>query len=217
MQHYRIIDTETTGLSNPKACEVAWICIDENLNALDSKVFRVNPGAPIEPGASNIHGIYDEDVLHCPAIEEVMHGFPSKLCFIGHNVPFDQRVLGSTISWNSELCTLALARRWVKDTANHKLVTLKEHFQLSDQKSHSALGDCQTVLELLYVLCELSGRNLKGLIELESKPKVLVKMPFGQHKGKLMKDLPVGYRQWLLTLPDLHKDILYTLKTLRLV
>ena len=213
--HYRIIDTETTGLSNPKACEVGWISIDESMNILDEQVFRVNPQKPIEAGAAAIHGISNEDVADCPLIEDVMQGFPTDLCFIAHNAVYDQGVLGSVMSWQAEICTLALARRWVKDSKNHKLSTLKDHFKLSDQKSHSALGDCHTVLELLRIFSDMSGRNLVQLMELEREPKMLVKMPFGKHKGMLMNEVPKGYRDWMLGLPDLHKDIRYTLERVK--
>lgn len=216
-QHYRVIDTETTGLAKAKACEVAWISVDENLNILDEQVHRVNPEKLIEEGASAIHGIYNVDVADCPTIEKVMEGFPTKLCFMGHNVRYDQGVLGSVISWNSELCTLALARRWIKDSPNHKLVTLKQHLKLSEQTSHSALGDCHTSLEVLKHVANLAGRNLTQLIELESKPKMLNTMPFGMHKGKLFSDIPKPYRAWLLAQEDLHKDIRYTLERLKIV
>jgi exodeoxyribonuclease X len=216
-QHYRIIDCETTGLHKAKACEVAWVAIDENFNILEEQVHRVNPEMPIEEGASAIHGIYNDDVANCPTIDKIMKGFPEKLCFIGHNVRYDQGVLGSVISWNSELCTLALARRWIKDSPNHKLVTLKHHLKLSEQVSHSALGDCHTSLEVLKHVAALAGRNLVQLIELESKPKMLNTIPFGRHKGKLFSDIPKPYRTWLLAQEDLHKDIRYTLERLKIV
>ena len=133
------------------------------------------------------------------------------------NCSFDQRVLGSTIEWNSDLCTLALARRWIKDSANHKLVTLKEHLGLSEQTAHSALGDCRSTLELLRHISTMSGRNLVQLIELESKPKVLAKMPYGKFKGRVFAEVPANYRNWMLGLEDLHKDIRYTLERMKVL
>lgn len=187
------------------------------MNVLEEQVFRTNPGKPIEEGARAIHGISNEDVASCPTPAEIVQGFPTDLCFIAHNAIYDQRVLGDLMIWSAELCTLALARRWVKDSKNHKLTTLKEHFGLSEQKAHSALGDCRTVLELLRKLSEVSGRSLGQLIDVEREPKMLNSMPFGMHKGKLFHDIPSGYRNWMLDLPDLHKDIRYTLERLKIV
>jgi len=218
MPHFAVIDTETTGLDVPiKACEVAWIMVDENMNILSEAVHRVNPFRPIHPGASNIHGIYDHDVALCPAVEEVLKDLPQPFCAIGHNVAFDLRVIGGHIEYNADLCTLALSRRWVKGTTNHKLPTLQKELGLSDQLSHSALGDCYTALELLRHISKLSGRNLVQMIELESVPKMLNVMPFGMHKGKPFSEVPRSYREWLASRDDLHKDLRYTLDKLRII
>lgn len=218
MSTYAIIDTETTGLDAPiKPVEVAWVIIDAELNVLDQHVQRVNPLRPINPGAIAIHGISDNDVAFCPEIIDVMGLLPQPFAAIGHNVGFDLRVLGPYIQYNADLCTLALSRRWVKGTRNHKLSTLQAELKLPAQKSHSALGDCLTVLDLLKVIVKLSGRNLPQLIELESVPKMIQKMTWGMHQGKLLTDVPRSYRSWLLDLPDLHKDLRYTLEKMIIV
>lgn len=133
------------------------------------------------------------------------------------NCSYDLRVLGPYIEYNGDLCTLALSRRWIKGTTNHKLATLKSELKLSEQTSHSALGDCRTVLELLHIITKLSGRSLSQLIELESAPKMLSVMPFGMHRGKRFDQVPRSYREWLRSKEGLHKDLKYTLDNLRII
>lgn len=216
--NYAIVDCETTGLDQPiKAVEVGWIRINKNMEVLDEFVAKINPERNIHPGAEAIHGISLESVKDCPKIEEVIGQLPQPFCFIAHNARFDLGVLSPYIEYHSEICTLALARRWVKGPPNFKLVTLKEYLKLTTQTAHSALGDCRSTLEVLRVCAELSGRDLQGLRELESKPKMLHIMIFGKHKGKAFQDIPKGYLQWLSEQTDLHQDLRYTLNTLKLL
>lgn len=218
MSHYYVLDTETTGLDLPRrAVEVAWLRIDANFEVLDEFVARVNPGRPIHPGAIEIHGITDAMVANCPPIEAVIAGLPKPFVAIGHNVSYDLGVLADHVEYSADVCTLALSRRYVKGTVNHKLPTLKEALGLSKQESHSALGDCHTSLELLRHIAKLIGRNLPEIVELESQPKILNTMPFGMHRGKAFSSVPRDYREWLLAQSELHKDIRYTLEKLRIL
>ena len=41
---------------------------------------------------------------------------------------------------------------------------------------------------------------------------MLLKMPFGMHKGKLFTEVPRSYLEWLAGREQLHKDLVYTLK-----
>lgn len=218
MTTYLIVDSETSGLAPPiRACELAWIHIDENLNVLDEQVHRTDPQIPMHPGAVEIHGITNEDVAGLPNNAAICALMPQPFVWLGHNSSYDQRVIAEHVTFNGNLCTLALARRWISETSNHKLATLQAELGLSTQKSHSALGDCRTTLELLEVLLDRSGRTLPALIELESRPKVLPKMPFGMHRGKLFSEIPKSYIRWMSEQPDWHPDILYTINQMRLL
>lgn len=210
-----VLDTETTGLTAPiKPVEVAWIIFDDSLTVIDEAVHLVNPQRAIEDGAMNIHGITQDQVRSAPAASQVMSYLPKadKLIVVGHNIQFDLRVVGEHMeNISADICTLALSRRWIKGTTNHKLPTLKKELGLSQQDSHSALGDCRTSLELLGRCMELAGRDFPALVELESVPKMLTRMPFGKHMGKLFTEVPRGYLLWMKELPHLHKDLIYTL------
>jgi len=62
-----IFDIEATGTS-PVADRIVELAIVKIMANGDrnSRVFRVNPGIPIPPGATEIHGISDADVAACP-------------------------------------------------------------------------------------------------------------------------------------------------------
>lgn len=218
MPNYLIVDTETSGLKAPiRACEIAWISVDQDLNVLDEQVHLTDPQIPMDPGAVGIHGITNEQVAGYPDNATICALMPQPFVWCGHNSSYDQRVLSEHVIYNANLCTLALARRWLPHTTNHKLVTLQKELGLSTQKSHSALGDCRTTLELLKVLLNKSGRTLPALVELESKPKLIPRMSFGMHKGKLFSEIPKSYIRWMTEQPDWHPDILYTINQMKLL
>ena len=218
MTTYLIVDTETSGLGSVvRACEIAFLRVDENLNILEEQVHLTDPQIVMDPGAVAIHGITNEQVAGFPSNSDLCAKMPQPFTWIGHNSSYDQRVIAEHVTFNGNLCTLALARRWLPNTTNHKLATLQKELGLSEQKSHSALGDCRTTLELLRVLLDRSGRTLPALVELESKPKMLPKMIFGKYRGKTFDQIPRSYRDWMLAQTDLHKDLRYTLEKLEIL
>jgi DNA polymerase III epsilon subunit-like protein len=94
-----ISDTETVGLHPPPApasgvVEVAYLELDMNtLEILDEGYSRVQPGCPIHPEASKVHGISDADVIHAPKLGEV-YKFEDAVIHSGHNcVTGDHEIL----------------------------------------------------------------------------------------------------------------------------
>ena len=65
-------DLETTGVDplRDKIVEFSMVRIDPD-GARESKTLRINPGRPIPPEATAVHGIGDEDVKGAPAFREV--------------------------------------------------------------------------------------------------------------------------------------------------
>src|SRR5258707_5035216 len=66
------LDTETTG-TNPRRdriIELFFLELDGSLNPLESWGQRFNPGIPIPPAASKVHGITDADVVGLPLFQE---------------------------------------------------------------------------------------------------------------------------------------------------
>ncbi|MDL2256384.1 3'-5' exonuclease [Parabacteroides sp. OttesenSCG-928-K15] len=65
-------DLETTGINivKDRIVEISYVKVFPN-GKEESKTYRINPGVPIPPETTAIHGITDEDVKDCPAFKEV--------------------------------------------------------------------------------------------------------------------------------------------------
>lgn len=67
-----IFDIESTGIDivKDRIIEITYLKIFPD-GREEEKTFRVNPGVPIPPKSTQIHGITDEDVKDCPTFGEV--------------------------------------------------------------------------------------------------------------------------------------------------
>jgi DNA polymerase III epsilon subunit-like protein len=210
--HYYIADTETTGFKPPPLpasgiVQIAWLKVDEQLNILDERFYLVNPMCAIDPGASAIHGVYAADVQGCSELKDVLK-FEYPACIAGQNISFDLRFLQPHLAEDvSSICTLALARRYVKNSENHKLGTLVRHLGLPQEEAHNALGDVKMTRHLLKYLMLTNGLTLDELSSSAQDNKVLHHMPFGKHKGQLLLELPKDYVAWLLSKADIALDL----------
>lgn len=110
------------------------------------------------------------------------------------------------------LCTLSLARQYIKGSENHKLGTLVKHLGLKGGPAHSALGDVHSTVQLLRVLVDMAGRDLQTLVAAARKPKQIHSMPFGSHKGKPLMELPTAYVEWFLE-REIDQDLRLSLET----
>jgi len=88
-----VFDCETTGTDRTKD-QVIELCVQRGLDEdAPSQVWRIKPLAPIHPGAQAVHGISIEDLVHCPAFEdiadEVAAVFADADIVVGYNLAFD--------------------------------------------------------------------------------------------------------------------------------
>lgn len=210
---FLIFDTETSSLQGG-VVEIAWMWVDSNLKILAEACHRVNPERPIEAEAYAIHGISDADVANCPVLAEVCKGFTRPVPACGHNIGFDIRMVKPHIQVSRSLCTLALARQYIKDVENCKLENLQKVLGLPVQKSHSALGDVHTCRDLLLHILPIAGVGIEELFRRAETPRMLTHMPFGRYEGRPILEVPSGYRNWLL-FREIDKDLRLTLETIR--
>ena len=65
-------DLETTGVNvgTDRIVEISYLKVYPNGNEM-SRTLRINPGIHIPEQASEVHGIYDEDVKECPTFKQV--------------------------------------------------------------------------------------------------------------------------------------------------
>lgn len=166
-------DFETTGLSPEQGhvvCEFGGVRYDHEGKELDSIELMVNPGRPIDPGASKVNGITDDMVKDCVPVDE---GFARYLEFIrgtgkptiavAHNgLGFDFRFVAAMLhryggAWAADLVdTCGLSRR-KNPIKNHSQVNVMQYYGLNIEeyktRGHRALYDSVSLGQIFHRMC----------------------------------------------------------------
>ena len=73
-------DLETTGINivKDRIVEISYVKVFPN-GKEETKTRRVNPGMPIPPESTAIHGITDEDVKDCPTFKEIAKSLATQI------------------------------------------------------------------------------------------------------------------------------------------
>ena len=221
MTRILILDTETTGLKDPRPCEIAWIECDHDLNIINQVSSLIDPECQISPGASGVHGITYDMVANMPTLYEFFHVLNddplghNEVMFIAHNAQYDLPMVRPYIrNLAATVCTLKLARRIYKDAENHKLQTLRYELGLDAGDAHRAMGDVIATHALLKRMCEDAAMNVFELSAWVNQPQLVETIGFGKHKGTKLKALPPNYITWLLNLDNLDDDLRFSLQQL---
>jgi DNA polymerase III epsilon subunit-like protein len=203
-----LIDTETTGLRAP--IFVVEIAAQRMKGWEPSGApFRrlINHGLTIPGEASRVHG-YTQEILERDGDDPLtvyreLASYAHDLPLASYNLRYDWddvlvpewHRLGLAHVGKRGLCLLELARRLLDPVpaGNCKLQTLRQYYRLPARGAHTALGDVETVVDLmqqvLRPLCE--ARALTGYSEIEAFCNTLwypVRIPFGKYKGRLFTE-----------------------------
>ncbi|MGG7643897.1 3'-5' exonuclease [Rhodovulum sp. YNF3179] len=212
-----VIDTETSGLRRPiHVVEIAaqrmhgWEPVGEPFRRL------LNHEVSIDPGAQRVHG-YTEEFLRHEGISPIK-AYQDFKDFVGvqplcsYNLNFDLdrvlipewRRLNITPIGQRGICFLRLARRLIRssESGDHKLQTLRQHFALPDHGAHSALGDVNTVIDLIRKFFKprveaqgiASWGDLNNFIEGDWCPPII---QFGKFKGHDFREPDPEISSWL--------------------
>ena len=73
-------DLETTGINivKDRIVEISYVKVFPN-GKEETKTRRINPGMPIPPESTAIHGITDEDVKDCPTFKEIAKSLAAQI------------------------------------------------------------------------------------------------------------------------------------------
>ncbi|MBQ3368905.1 3'-5' exonuclease [bacterium] len=174
-----VFDLETTGLSpscGDRITEIGAIKLSGNKLC---GVFQtlVNPGRKIPEKIVEITGITNEMVADKPTISQVLPLFMDFVqddLIAAHNAKFDTSFLHYElkecgINKNFETyCTLLASRKEVKTSANFRLSTLKNHFNLKPMGAmHRALSDAYVTAQLYLKLTKNWGTDTMSQFEKE--------------------------------------------------
>ncbi|WP_114965421.1 3'-5' exonuclease [Alkalilacustris brevis] len=192
---YVVFDTETTGLS-PASDEIVQIAGVRLVNGrrVEGEVFEtlVDPGRPIPPGSTEIHGITDSMVKGAPSIAEAgaaFHRFAQGSVLIAHNAPFDMEFLRrheANIGARFEhpvLDTVLLSAVIFGQQEAHSLDALSARLGITipEEARHTALGDTVATADAFLKL--LPMLQARGFVTFGD---VLAQM---RKHGRLLRDL----------------------------
>jgi DNA polymerase-3 subunit epsilon len=214
-----LVDTETTGLTQPiHAVEVAaqimdgWRPVGEPFRQL------INVNAEIPSEVSRVHGytkeILERDGLPPTVVYEQLYEYADGAAICSYNLKFDYddvllrewRRLGIVEILPPGFCLLRLTQRLIDPIAsgNHKLQTLRQFYRLPERGAHTALGDVQTVIDLLTTVlrpmaAELGLHNVEQLKAFTEEAWFPTRIPFGKHKGRSYQEARQDHdlRSWI--------------------
>lgn len=168
---YIVIDTETTGLVEPEACQIAWV-----LEGGERYGKLVKPEKPIESGAEGVHHISNDMVKNSDSAisvtAELLEMSKGRLV-VFYNSPFDVGVIARSIkgdykpkNHDAMLIFSAYNNTWDEYHGKYKWHKLGSALALcgikADEALHDASADAYMTRELLiYVSKQLtSGEKL---------------------------------------------------------
>lgn len=173
---FAVFDTETTGL-DPRNDEVVQIAA---LRIVNSRIVRresfetlVDPGRPIPPRATAVHGISQQMVEGAPGMVEAgrqFHAFVRGAVLVAHNAPFDlqffRRHAGAIQREFDQpvLDTVLLSAEVFGRDARHDLDSLSHRLGVTipEARRHTAMGDTEATAEVFLRL--LPMLRAKGIV-----------------------------------------------------
>jgi DNA polymerase III subunit epsilon len=222
-----VIDLETTGI-DPKCdriIEVSVLKIAPGGEA-DHRTRRVNPGVPIPPEATAVHGITDDDVADSPSFRAIAPGLARYLdgCDLaGFNIlKYDLRLLAA--EYNRVGMTFPMAGRKIIDACHiyHRreprdlTAAYKFYCGLDHEGAHGAAADVMATLAILDAQVARYGDlpgTVDGLHGHCNDPEALdlggmfgrdedgvIVFIKGKYKGRSLEDIAVSkpdYLEWM--------------------
>jgi DNA polymerase III epsilon subunit-like protein len=172
------IDLETTGLDTRRdtIVSVAALRVVDGA-AHEGYVTLVNPGRPIPPASTAIHGITDAMVTAAPGLGEALVRLEAACgadLVVGHSLAFDLAVIGRERRArglpppaNPSLCTMRLAAALHPGWQDVGLDVVAERLGISIPDRHTARGDAVAAARIfLALLAEAGRRGIRTLDEL---------------------------------------------------
>ena len=175
-----VLDTETTGL-DPVKVRILQVGAVRLARGKLAETFerKVNPGVPIPPETTKVHGLTAEILRGAPRFCDIhpeLAAFAGPHVLIGHNIGFDLAVLerecalaGLPTFWTHILDTRFLGELCFPRLGGFTLDKFASHLGLDITDRHDALGDARLTAQIFLALVPiLKTRNIRTLIEAEA-------------------------------------------------
>ena len=215
-----ILDTETTDVEDNDVIELAWESYPRN-EKITRWCGRYSTDKPIRWGALAVHNILPSDLVGLPPASRAPDDVPIVDYWIGHNIDFDWKALGSPSSVR-RIDTLAMCRDLWPEVDSHKLTAMIYYTQGANEvtrkkvlRAHSAMDDVEMCWELLGTICEvakLDPRDLEALWEYSEAARIPKMWTFGKFKGQPIAAADRGYANWCRKQPDFDPYVLEALR-----
>jgi DNA polymerase-3 subunit epsilon len=221
-------DLETTGINigTDRIVELTYLKVEPN-GIETTKTIRINPQMHIPEEASQVHGIYDDDVKNCPTFANIAQSFAQELrgCdlagynsnkfdipilaeeFIRANVDIDlkksQSIDVMAIFYKMEQRTLSAAYKFycnkdLKNAHSSEADTMATYdVLLSQLERYPSLGN--SVKALAEFSTQNNNADFAGRIVYDDNRKEVFN--FGKHKGRLVSDVfksEPSYYTWMM-------------------
>ena len=205
---FAVVDVETTGLSPERDAVVEVACLRVEAGIVTRRIVSlVDPERDIPSRASDVHGIYADDVAGAPILARLrplLLEAAAGATVVAHNARFDLGFLPFLAS-RPVVCTMRLAMH-VVDTATYRNEALRSYFGIrmpAGHAAHRAAADAAVTAAVLAALLEryASGpfpQTIPGLIATIAKPARLGRFAFGAHRGAPVCDVPTSYLRWIV-------------------
>ena len=233
-----VFDTETTGTDIRTTSVVQLVGVvttPETTYTVNSTKCR--PKHDIAKEASDVHGLYAEDVWLSPYEQVALwqfdlllrmgYGGPDNVILAGHNIErFDVPLIQELYPQGrfneyDTLDTYTMAVR-LNPHGRQKLGESYEDLTI-DRKddptvnwllthAHDAEADCHMSATLLWHYLGMLNMTPERGVEYCRQPMVWETMPFGKHQGTASSDVPRDYYQWCgRNFTESHKDFMKTI------
>jgi exodeoxyribonuclease X len=220
----RTLDVETSGMP-PEAgvVEIGWCDVTQDADGKWSVGCPfselVNPGCRIEPEASAVHHLVDDDVKDAPTIGQVIKAHDILRddidLYCAHNSRFEEQFIGiGNAKW---IDTYRVALRLAPAFPSHSNQALRYRLKLEVDPvlaypPHRAGPDSYITAVLL--VRALAKMQVAEMVLLSSQPAVLPRLGFGKWAKVPLAEVEGSYLEWILKQPrgegGFSEDVLHT-------
>lgn len=232
-------DFETTGVDTA-VCGVVQYAVailelgqdaqgNVTVSVLEQHKNEVNPGHSIPEACTKVHGLTDADVadaVHWRTELKALYSLLFDAYPIEMVMGYNNRNYDDPIAYRAEMPRLPSFDLYdygrhlkaQKQADNAKLTTVYQHVTGKELSgAHDAMVDISACVELIPQLAAMYGHSLAEMVDFATpniNPDALV--GFGKHANVAIKNLPVGYANWVLDNSyKMPRDVVATLKALR--
>ena len=204
-----ILDTETTAAKETPERRIEVIELAyRDIHSRELFLRRYKPLLSPQWGALAVHGITMVELEGCPPSSDARSEAPQADYWIGHNIDFDWRALGSPPV--KRICTLAMSRALWPGMDSYTLTAMMYFIKGATpatreelRSAHSAEADidfCETLLQTIMAVTKT--RELEALWELSEESRIPKVMTFGKFAGPPVSAVDRGYASWYSRQPD---------------